>query len=459
MPKRRRNFPEGLRLYAEKLKRFTPNARLILTYSALTGLAFGVFRLLFNFYVLSLGGYDERFLGLLTSARSVTSLLMALPAAYLAQRFSQKRILVISGWVSTLGLLGMVLLPFRLPLIVFSSVMGLAMSVRQIASAPFLMDNTSEDERQYVFSFNFGLLTLAQFVGFQVGGLMPTWLGGLVGVGPTDTLAYRLTLGSMMLVSALAIGPLMLIRTGTQPTDREIASPWQQLREHGRTLARLLTPQVIIGLGAGMMQPFMNLYFRNVLGRSDAAIGTLFGFGAFAMAIAQFIAPPMADRLGKINTVVLTQGISVFFLLTLGSMAWLVPAGRIGVMAGFFIAAVAYLFRLALMNLSGPVYQTFILEHVEHDVQALAAGLNLVAFQFGWAASPYLSGWFQVTYGDFGFVPVFLTTSALYIVAIVVTWVFFGRDGRSPRWQAGEITARVAEPEAEIEEPVTSPGN
>ena len=57
---------------------FSRNANLVLTYSALTGLAFGVFRLLFNFYVLSLGGYDERFLGLLTSLSSAGSLI-ALP--------------------------------------------------------------------------------------------------------------------------------------------------------------------------------------------------------------------------------------------------------------------------------------------------------------------------------------------------------------------------------------------
>ena len=75
----------GLATYLEKTKQFSPNARLVLIYSAFTGLAFGVFRFLFNFYVLSLGdAYNEAFVGSLQTASSFASILMALPAAYLA---------------------------------------------------------------------------------------------------------------------------------------------------------------------------------------------------------------------------------------------------------------------------------------------------------------------------------------------------------------------------------------
>ncbi len=415
----------GLRVYAQKLKLFTPNARKVLLYSGLTGLTFGVFRLLFNFYVLSLGGYDEQFLGLLTSMSSLASLMMAIPAAYLANRFSHKHIMVITGLISTLAFVGFVLLPYRPFLILFNVIAGLAMSARQVTVAPFLMDNTSPDERQYVFSFNFGMMTTAEFVGNMLGGFLPTWLGGIVGAMPTDTLAYQLALGSMVIVSMLAIGPLLLIRPTAADAVRKVEMPWSQLQQHAGKLIKLLTPNFIIGLGAGLMMPFMNVYYRHVFGRSDSTIGTLFAMGALTMAVAQFLAPPIADRLGKINTVVVTQALSVPFLLTLGLAAWIVPGGRANLPLWFAIAAVAYLFRLALMNLSGPVYQTFILESVQPGLQALAAGLNSVSFQFGWAFSPYLSGWFQTTYGEFGFVPVFLTTSFLYMVAIAVTWAFF----------------------------------
>ncbi len=77
-------------------------------------------------------------------------------------------------------------------------------------------------------------------------------------------------------------------------------------------------PSLLIGLGAGLMQPFMNVYFRNVYLKPDAAIGIVFALGGLAMAAGQFIGPPMADRLGKIRTVMLTQALSIPFLMTLG---------------------------------------------------------------------------------------------------------------------------------------------
>ncbi|GAB4474843.1 MAG: MFS transporter [Anaerolineae bacterium] len=430
-------IPPGLALYIEKFKLFTPNASIVLAYSGITGLAFGVFRLLFNFYVLSLGGYDERFLGFLTSVSSLASLAIALPAAYIADRYSHKGIMIVTGVISAASFLGLVLLPYRFFLVLFNVIMGLAMSVRQVATAPFLMNNTSAEERQYVFSFNFGLNTMAGFVGNWIGGMLPTWFSGLVAVLPTDTLAYQLALGSMVLISTLAVGPLFRIRERHASASGGTEMPWVQVWRYGRALLRYVTPQFIIGLGAGLMMPFMNLYYRNIFDRSDAAIGTLFALGSLTMAIAQFLGPPLADRIGKINTTLLTQGLSVPFMLLLALAAWVVPGGTPHMELWYLIAAVAYLFRLALMNFSNPIYQTFVLENVQPELQALSASLTSIAFQFGWAFSPYLSGWFQATYGDFGFVPVILSTSVLYIIAIIVTWAFF-RDAEKKADAAGQ---------------------
>ncbi|MEJ2302500.1 MAG: hypothetical protein P8Y14_13325 [Anaerolineales bacterium] len=91
------------------------------------------------------------------------------------------------------------------------------------------------------------------------------------------------------------------------------------------------------------------------------------------------------------------------------------------------IASVAYIFRLALMNLSNPIYQTFVLEHVPESTQALAMSLNSLSFQFGWFVMPQLSGWLQVSLGALGFVPIFFTVAFFYVTAIAVEWAFFRR--------------------------------
>jgi MFS family permease len=142
----------------------------------------------------------------------------------------------------------------------------------------------------------------------------------------------------------------------------------------------------------------------------DPVIGNLLAWGALAMGIGLIIAPPIADRTGKIQLVVITQGLSIPFLAMLGFAPW------------FAMSAFAYYIRIALMNMSGPVYQTFVMEQVEPDARATVASLVSMANSFGWAFSPSISGWLQVNYG---FGPVFAGVLLLYSVSVYMYWKFF----------------------------------
>jgi len=164
--------------------------------------------------------------------------------------------------------------------------------------------------------------------------------------------------------------------------------------------------------------PFMNIFFRQVHGQSDSAIGTLFAFGSLAMGIGLLIAPPLAERYGKIQLVVVTQALSIPFLILLGFS----PA--------YWLSASAYYIRVALMNMSSPVYQTFVMEKVEPSARATVASLVSMANSFGWAFSPTISGSIQVRYG---FGPAFILTIILYAVSISMYWGFFWRKGKKAR--------------------------
>jgi MFS family permease len=162
-----------------------------------------------------------------------------------------------------------------------------------------------------------------------------------------------------------------------------------------------------------MIMPFMNVFFRQTYGLSDPAIGTMFAWGSLAMGIGLLIAPPLADRYGKIQIVVITQGLSIPFLVMLGFS----PV--------YFYSAVGYYIRLTLMNMTSPIYQTFVMERVEESARATVASLVSMASNFGWAFSPSISGWLQVTYG---FGPAYLTTIVLYIISVSMYWSFFWKN-------------------------------
>lgn len=415
----------GMSAYLGMLRQFSPNARLLLLASFLTGFAFGAFRLLSNFYVLSLG-YNESFLGTLQTAQSLAAIMIVIPVAWLVGKFAHRRLLLILAFIAPLMLVGLVMFPFQAPLIGFRMGFGMLVAARQVVVAPFLMANTHADERQWVFSFELGSMMTAMFVGNTIGGMLPSLWGGVVGAGPTDTISYQLAIATLAGVATLATLPLIFIKPRpVEPVTPEV--PWRLLRVHGWTLLPYFIPNLLVGLGAGLMQPFMNVYFRTVYAQPDPIIGIVFALGGISMAIAQFAAPPLADARGKINTVIMTQALSIPFLLLLGIGAFVVPSGIGNATLWFIIAAIAYNFRLGLMNMGNPVYQTFMLERAPEDARALTISLSSIAFQFGWFVMPQISGDLQVRYGAYGFVPIFFTVAFFYFSAIMVQIFFFKR--------------------------------
>jgi MFS family permease len=194
--------------------------------------------------------------------------------------------------------------------------------------------------------------------------------------------------------------------------ELSIFAPLTYAREHPGMLSKLLVPMFITSIGAGLIMPFMNIFFSNVHNQSDAAVGTMFAWGSLAMGVGLILAPAFADRYGKIKVVVFTQALSIPFLILLGFSPM------------FGLSALAYYVRLTLMNMSSPVYQTFVMERVDADSRAMVASLNSMVNSFGRAFSPVVSGWMQVNYG---FGPPFIGTIILYVISILLYYLFFMR--------------------------------
>ena len=411
--------------YSIQLRAFSMNARLYLLNVIIVGAAMGVFRLLFNFYVLSLG-YDEALLGRLITISNLTALLAALPMGYLADLLGRKYALFLSGALMSASIMGIVLWPSEGTLYGMNVVSGIGQSLGAVSMAPFLMENSGEKERTYLFSFSSGLQMAMASVGNWIGGYLPTWIGNTRGVPAISSQAYA---GSLMIVSlTIVVGliPLIMLRTPRlQLAEKSVFAPIAYASKNPVLLGKLILPMLITAIGAGLIMPFMNLFFRQVHGQPDPVIGSLFAWGSLAMGLGLLLAPPLADRMGKIQFVVVTQSLSIPFLIVLGFSPY------------FWMSAGAYYIRLTLMNMSSPVYQTFVMEHVEPPARATVASLVSMAWNFGWAFSPTLSGYLQVQYG---FGPPFLGTIILYTSSTIMYYIFFlrGKQHQVPDFVPGD---------------------
>ena len=204
--------------YIDRIKAFRPNARKYLISIMIYGAGFGIHRILFNFFLRSLG-YDETLMGLLSTVSSMTVLIAALPMGYLADMLGRKFSLIISGLVIGTAMLAMVIFPTVPLLIAMNILMGIGASLGSVTSGPFLMENSGEVERTYLFSISSGLRMAAFSVGDWVGGYLPTWFGGMFDVSAISSTAYAWSIGVAAVMVIVAVIPRLLLKRNQLPFD------------------------------------------------------------------------------------------------------------------------------------------------------------------------------------------------------------------------------------------------
>ena len=411
-----------LSTYLSRVRAFTSNARLFLLSLLFFGVAMGISQLLFNFYVLSLG-YNEATLGNLVTARSLTSLIAALPMGYLTDRIGSKNAFLI-GYLAYGFSMAMMLIFPSVPIFISMNVLqGVAQSLSGVATGPFLMENGGPKERTYLFSLSSGLRMTATSIGEWLGGYLPGWAAGIIAVSAVSSKAYGWSLWVMAFLSLASAVPVILMKTNLRSiSQRSAFAPVSFVRKNPGLLGKLILPSLVISIGAGMVMPFMNVFFRNVHSQSDTAIGVIFAWGSLAMGIGLVVAPALAERFGKIQVVTATQALSIPFLALLGFAPW------------FEVSVVAYYIRLTLMNMSGPIYSTFTMERVDPESRGMIASLSSMAGNFGWAFSPTISGLLQVRSG---FQWPFTITIITYVIAISMYYAWFLAKGK--RKQLAEV--------------------
>ncbi|MFQ6116936.1 MAG: MFS transporter, partial [Candidatus Bipolaricaulia bacterium] len=202
---------QTLSAYLRRLRGFSRNARLYLLFSFLSGLTFSVYYLFFNLYILSMD-YDPGFLGLLVALPMGINLIVAIPAGLLGDRIGYRRAMLGGTALMVLSTVGIALLPSARSLVLFSLASGLGSSLVWVVGAPFMAQNSSEEERTHLFSVQFAVNTFSGFFGYLLGGGLPALFANLFRVGPEEPAAYRATLLLSAGLLAVALLPLLAVR-------------------------------------------------------------------------------------------------------------------------------------------------------------------------------------------------------------------------------------------------------
>jgi predicted MFS family arabinose efflux permease len=401
----------GAITYVRDLRRLTPNARKYLLGSFFIGMTFSSFMLLLNLYLRE-KGYGEGLIGSILSAGAIGMTLVSIPGAVLLSKVRLKPVLIVSTLLFVV--FGMITIYTDTREFIWGAYFfaGIMMTFYRIASAPFFMRNSSPTERPYLFSLSFGIAVMAGFIGSLIFGQLVDFFASSFGFDPIWSHRLSMTVG--VLFSLAALIPFSLLVTPKKiPTEDRLDLSRATLNRLKGITFRLSLPYFIVGTGAGMIIPFLNLFFRDRFGKSPESIGLYYGLVHLTMFIGVMAGPILVRRIGMVRTMVFTELASIPFMLILAYSY------------NFPLVFAAFLLRGALMNMGHPIGTNFAMEMVPKSHHGLMNALLMFAWTSSWMVSTRVGG---VVIENYGYTISLLVAVVLYVISALTYYLFFRKS-------------------------------
>jgi MFS family permease len=433
-----------------QLRRLSRNARLYLISNAIQSVSAGALAVLYTLFLSALG-FSKPFIGLTIGIGAVGGGLGIIPASFVVRRLGWKNTLILSDVIGALALAIQLIYPNKVTVLATAVGVGVSVALILVVNSPFLAAVTAEADRTAVYGVNNALSFLAGVVGLFLGGFLPDWLRSssplatriVQTLGPwlvpgTDARAYQLALLATGILALPSIIPVLML---TEPQRAPAAAPsgtsplslrhidWPRVRfVAAGPIGKFAATQALVGFGAGLYGPYLNIYFVNVLGASTTYYGTLTAILAFLLAGASLVIVPIARRVGEVRAVVIAEALSLPFLVALG----LVPT--------LLLASVVFLIRSPLMNAGNAPLQTVLMGAVREDERVVASGVYNVSWQVMGALGGFLGG--TLIYWA-GYPATFGIVAALYALSIFLLAIWFGRTPDAAPKAAPKPTATI----------------
>jgi MFS family permease len=377
---------------------------LLIVVLAANGFAFGYLGIYMTAYLPQLG-VPAPTVGLILGAEGLSMAVFAIPFGLLSDRKGRKKLLI-------LGSLGAAPLFFVFALTTNAVAMVAAGALGGVFEGTYLAtvnatiaDQTTPKNRDSAFTLSF----IVGGAGGSLGTALPFFvpaMSNLFGL-QSSVLHSRLLFlfGSLSLVLSLA---LYAILKNVHETIRPGGISWR-----GKTTGVLLKFSGInslIGLGAGFIIPLIPTWLFLKFAVPDTYSGPLLALAGTTIALAAIFSPRIAAKIGSVRAVVLTQGLSLAFMVALA-------------FEGNVLAAAAiYIVRTMLMNMSSPLMDSYLMGIVVPEQRGFASSVNSVIWRIPNSITAIAGGY--ILYSG-NYVLPFILAGAFYAVAILLFYPTF----------------------------------
>ncbi|MEH7352906.1 MFS transporter [Neobacillus drentensis] len=398
--------------WAAQFQTYNRNIKLSFMANIFTQIGLGIFMVIYNFYIRKLG-YTEAVNGQVIAMTSLATAIILVPAGLISDRYGRKRVFFYGILISGAVLLLRSIFSTQGVLISLAFTSGLTMAFLQVSGIPWLAENSTAEQRVNLFSLYFAFMTAANVIGNLLGGMLTDIFSSFA----SDINSIRFTLIIGAVIYLIGIFPTMKFDElpKQKPAEKKKFNPSIAWKNDGMKLIVLFAiAQLLIGFGAGLVIPYLNLYFADRFSASTTSIGLIISLGQAATALAMFIGPLVVKKVGDVKAVVYLQLASLPFLLLTAYTEQL------------WLAALGFLFRQALMNAGNPIQMSLMMSKVNDSMKGLANSVNQMVFNLGWAFMGPVSTGIVVKYGSYwGYAYVFTITATLYLIGSIYFFLVF----------------------------------
>jgi MFS family permease len=342
--------------------------------------------------------------GLLMGLWGIVASIGAIPLGILSDRKGRRVILLLSSFVVAPAVIVFALTTNILYLSISVMIFGLGEAGTLATWNAIIADQTKLENRDAAFSLSFVVTTGS----IAFGSLLPFFFPAvqkLTGLGSVAVHRDFLILVGVVALASPAWLRFLLRDYAETPTERKIT--------RGKNFPLLLKFSGInslIGLGAGFIIPLVPTWLFLKFGTLDTYSGPLLAVSNITIALAAVVSPRLSTKYGLVRAIVLAQGFSTIFMLSLA----FIPSAP--------IAAGLYIIRAALMNMSAPLSDSYLMGIMSAEERGLASSVNSVLWRLPNSATTIVGG-IILQMGRYD-IPFYLATG-FYVASIVLFYARF----------------------------------
>jgi hypothetical protein len=359
-------------------------------------------------------GFSDKEIAMFITFRFLGVLFLALPLGNFIKRRKVFPLFYLSSiCVPFFGILIIVSIALQLKLLTLVALLlwGASFTFMQIPVFPFILRNAPKEQQTASIALSYSTFSFAGIIS----GILIALLDFINPVMFDERFI-------LLLFSVTGFGGLLfLIRIkGFQEIFKEeidLHGPVFHKRstEWGLVL-RALFPTLIIATGAGLTIPFISLFFDKVHHVDKGGFSVLSFLASLLVAYFAMLVPKIKEKIGYKIAIPTTQTLAVFTLVALATTQYY-NQYTIAVV----IASVCYIARQPLMNMAGPMTSELVLTYVGKNNREITSALTSAIWSGSWVVSGFMV---TILFAyNFTFVNVFLITSLLYAVGVVLYYL------------------------------------